>query len=109
MMAFFETTITQLDNSPVTLFDQLYVYFNWFEAFGWFAFSCFIWLRYLKQRRTPLELIYGLYICLFGLTDVLEVYKLTVGLFATKAIILLSILVCRHYVLQQYQDTKYRI
>lgn len=76
---------------------------------GWFCFSLYVWGRYLKFKRTPLELIYGLYFCIFGVTDVLEVYKLTLGLFATKAIVLLSILVCRHYVLLQYKDKKFML
>lgn len=109
METIFDLKITELNNSPTTLFDQLYLYFNWFEAVGWFCFACYIWLRFLKFRRTPLELIYGLYFCIFGVTDVLEVYRLTLGLFATKAIVLLSILVCRHYVLQSYPDRKFKL
>ena len=69
----------------------------------------YVWLRYLRFRRTPLELIYGLYFCIFGITDVVEVYRLTLGLFATKAIVLLSILVGRHCVRQKYADKKFKL
>lgn len=105
----FDLVLTEVGNDPKGNFETLYVAFNWFEAFGWFVFSLFVWWRYLKNRRTKLELIYGLYFLLFGITDVVEVYKLTLGLFATKAIVLLSILVCRYYVVLAYRDKGYKI
>lgn len=101
--------ITSVNNTPQSLFETCYVYFNWFEAVSWFCLGAYVWGRYIKYRRTKLELIYGFYISVFGLTDVLEVYQLTVGLFLTKVLVLLSILVCRHYVVHEYRDLNYKI
>ncbi len=101
--------ITQCGNSPQDTFDLLYVCFNWFEAVAWFCLAGFIWVRFLKLRRSKVEIIYGFYVFVFGLTDVLELYQLTVGLFLTKALVLLSILVCRHFVVREYHDKGYKI
>lgn len=102
-----DQVITSVNNSPTSLFESCYVYFNWFEAVSWFCLACYVWWRFVKHRRTKLELIYGFYIFVFGLTDVFEVYQLTIGLFLTKALVLLSILVCRYYVVREYRDRKY--
>jgi len=106
---FLDHVITSVNNTPQGLFENCYVYFNWFEAIAWFYLALYIWGRFLKFRRMKLEIIYGLYVFIFGVTDALEAYSLTVGLFLTKAIVLLSILVCRHYVILSYEDKGYKI
>ena len=101
--------ITSVNNAPQGLFETCYVYFNWFEALSWFCLAAYVWGRFIKYRRTRLELIYGFYILVFGLTDMFEVYQLTAVLFLTKVLVLLSILVCRFYVVREYRDLNYKI
>jgi len=109
MLGFLDYTITQCGNEPVGWFDTLYVSFNWFEAAAWFALALFIWGRFLKYRRTKIELSYGFYVFVFGVTDVLEVYELTVNLLLIKAAVLCCILACRAYVIREYRDLKHLI
>lgn len=69
-----DLVITSANNSATSLFEACYVYFNWLEAFSWLCFATYIWWRFLKYRRTKLELIYGFCLVVFGVTDVLEVF-----------------------------------
>ncbi|GAA5496294.1 hypothetical protein Rhal01_02477 [Rubritalea halochordaticola] len=101
-----DVIITKCDNAPHTLFDWLYVSFNWVEAASWMGIAIFIAMRFFRERRTRLELVYALSFVAFGFTDVLEVYELTVGLLLVKALVLMSILVCRYHVLRAYTERK---
>lgn len=106
-MHIWDITLTKAGNQPEGWFEVSYVYFNWFEAASWFVLAAFIAWRYLKNRRSPVELLYALCVMLFGVTDVLEVYELTLGLFLVKALVLLSILLCRGKVLRLYEPKRY--
>ncbi|SHJ77018.1 hypothetical protein SAMN02745181_2562 [Rubritalea squalenifaciens DSM 18772] len=101
-----DVIITNCGNSPLTWFDWLYVSFNWGEAAAWLGLALFICGRFLRERKTRLELVYAFCVAAFGLTDALEVYQLTVGLLLTKALVLLSILVCRNCVSRAYGEHK---
>jgi hypothetical protein len=106
---FWEHTITQVNNQPEGWFELAYVSFNWFEACSWILISAYLLWRFCKYRRTPLEVGYALYVFLFGLSDVVEVYQLTIGLFVIKAVLLVSILICRSKVAKAYVNEGFKI
>ena len=108
-MHIWDITLTKAGNQPEGWFEVSYVYFNWFEAASWFVLAAFIAWRFLKNRRSPVELLYALSVMLFGVTDVLEVYELTLGLFFVKALVLVSILLCRSSVVKVYAVEGYKL
>ena len=105
---FFNTVLTEYRNQASQPHEYFYVWFNWLEGFLWFAIALYVLIRFLINRRSPVELCYVCYLISFGITDLMEVTRLTVGLLAVKGLVLLGILVCRHYTLQAYFDRNYK-
>ncbi|MFC4992153.1 hypothetical protein [Rubritalea tangerina] len=100
-MHWWHTTLTKQNNDPQSLFDWLYVGFNWLEAAAWLAFSLVILLRFVRTRDTPWDLLYAAFLLLFALSDVAEVYQLTLGLLTLKVLIFLGILISRSMAIRQ--------
>jgi hypothetical protein len=84
-----------------------YVGFNAFEAAAWFAICLFVLQRFARKRRTRYEILYALSFFVFGLSDIMEIYRTTLGLLTVKGIILMSILACRKVVLGFYPQAKF--
>ena len=105
-MRFLEHTISEMKNQPEGWFEWSYVAFNWFEALGWISFAWYVWWRGWKGQGTAVEFFYGLAFLLFGITDVIEVYKLTLGLFLVKARLLLGLVLLRNGVVPLYAPRK---
>jgi hypothetical protein len=83
-----------------------YVGFNAFEATVWVALGLFVAVRFLRNRRSGYEVLYSLSFFAFGISDVMEIYRTTLGLVAAKGILLISILACRRIVLGFYPGWK---
>ena len=84
----------------------LYVGFNGLEALLWWSLAGYVWTRWIRHRKTPLEHLYAVSFVFFGVTDVLEMDSYTVGLLLLKGFILASILLCRRLVLMHYPGRK---
>jgi hypothetical protein len=113
MEAFFERCWRVIDQPILETFwnrmdagKSLYVGFNAIEAALWMALGVFVIARSLRHRRLFVEFVYSFSFAAFGLTDVLEMHRLTVGLLGTKLFVLISILLCRHIVIQHYPGAK---
>ena len=58
-------------------FEVPYHAFNLFEGAAWVVFAGLVGRRYLRHRRSPLEVAYALAFAAFGLTDFIEAYALS--------------------------------
>ena len=85
----------------------VYVPFNIAEALAWLAIACFIFVRYLRHRRTWYELQYCASFVLFAVTDLVEVYGTTPWLLGLKAACLLAILQGRKLVIGYYHRARF--
>ena len=106
LWAAFEFPLIRTDWQEVGWTQKLYVGFNAAEAILWWSLAIFVWIRWGRNRQTPLEHLYAISFVVFGLTDVLEMDRYTVGLLMLKGFVLASILLCRHLVLKQYPGRK---
>jgi 4-amino-4-deoxy-L-arabinose transferase-like glycosyltransferase len=90
---------------PLQIF---YFGFNSIEAIAWFIFAAYVLSRWVKHRKSNVEILYSLSFLLFGITDILELDKLPVWLLLVKGVILVSILLARHHLLKNhYPDAKF--
>jgi hypothetical protein len=70
-------------------------WFNLLEGVVWFGIGGYVFNRFLKNRKSHLEIVYAMLFCVFGLTDFREIYDLPVWLFAAKAVIFGAIILVR--------------
>lgn len=84
----------------------VYVWFNAIEAGLWGGIGLFVLVRCVRGRRLFVEVVYAFSFFAFGLTDLLEMHRLTVGLLALKLFVLMSILLSRHIVIRNYAGAK---
>ena len=71
------------------------------QGCAWLVFAALVLLRYLKHRRSLLELPYALAFALFGLTDFREAYALQSWLILLKGLNLGMLLWLRHIVIRR--------
>ena len=83
-------------------FGLLYSWFNVVEGCLWILLAGLVLRRYLKHRRSKLELLYAVSFLTFGLTDFRESYSLTTVLVIAKGINLVILLWLRRYVLRHF-------
>ena len=79
-----------------------YRWFNLFEGAVWIVLGCLVLRRWLRCRRSRLEVAYGLTFVLFGLTDFREASVQTAALVAVKAIVLVVLFGVRYRVLRHH-------
>lgn len=82
-------------------FHHLYSWFNVAEGWFWLLFAALVLNRYLKHRRSAIEIVYALAFFTFGLSDFREAYVLETRLVVFKAINLLVLIYLRWHVLKQ--------
>ncbi len=83
-----------------------YVVFNSIEAAVWVLIAAWILVRWARRGKSKLELLYALSFVLFGLSDVIETFGLTLLLLLMKAACLLAIIGFRAAVLPTYPGSK---
>jgi hypothetical protein len=83
-------------------FGFLYSWFNVVEGCLWILLAGLVLLRFLKHRRSKLELLYAFTFLTFGLTDFWESFSLTTWLIFAKGINLAILLWLRRYVLRHF-------
>ena len=78
-----------------------YYWFNFTEAMTWILIGAYVFVRFLRSRKSNLEIIYTLLFFIFGLTDFRELQNLPIWLLVFKGLIFVSILYTR-YLLKQF-------
>lgn len=77
--------------------------FNLAEGAAWLTLAALVLRRYLRRRRSALEVAYALAFATFGATDLVEAYALTSWLLWLKLANLLilarlrAVVIARHY------------
>jgi hypothetical protein len=102
----FNYPILETDWNRMDLAKSVYVWFNAVEAALWMGLGIFVLARCLRHRHLLVEVVYSFCFFAFGLTDVLEMHRLTVGLLGTKLFVLTSILLARQQVVRHYDGAK---
>lgn len=101
---FYETwwTWNRSPNDPQLVHDWACHYFNLVEAFAWFVFAVLVFRRWTQHHKSQVELIYALAFVAFGLSDVIEAWRLTSWLLWWKAINLTALIALRKSVIQNF-------
>ncbi|TFG50285.1 MAG: hypothetical protein E4H40_01620 [Candidatus Brocadiia bacterium] len=99
--------ITETDFGNLHGFSLFYGPFNIAEAAAWYIIAGYVILRFLKNQRTPFEILYAASFVAFGTTDILEATSLPVWLLIAKGIILVSILLLRKKVISFYPKAQF--
>ena len=103
----FETwwTWSRHQGQPPSLQDNLCHYFNLFEAAAWFVFAILVFRRWLRYRRSRTEIAYMIAFLLFGVSDVIEAWRLTSWLLWWKALNLIILFLLRRSIIRRcYPD-----
>ena len=85
-----------------SLFAAVYHWFNLFEAGVWAALAAAVLVRFLRNRRSVLEICYAAAFLTFAATDVREAWRLDAWLILLKAVNLLVLLWLRAVVMRRY-------
>lgn len=88
-------------NEPYFFNDIACHYFNLVEATAWFLFAALVLMRWQRFRRSILELFYSLAFLTFGISDLIEAWRLTSWLLWWKLANLIALLVLRKVVLRR--------
>ena len=83
-------------------FHQLYSWFNVVEGWFWLLFAALVLGRYVKHRRSPVEVVYAAAFFTFGLSDFRESYVLETWLVIFKAVNLAALVYLRWLVLSRW-------
>jgi hypothetical protein len=89
-------------NASADWFNHLYSWFNVVEGWFWLVFATLVLRRYLKYRRSLIELLYALAFFTFGLSDFRESYVLESWLVLFKGVNLAALFWLRWYVLRRF-------
>lgn len=83
-------------------FEVPYHAFNLFEGAAWLVFAGLVARRYLRQRRSPLEVLYASAFAAFGLTDLVEAFALSSWLVWMKLANLLILARLRSVIVRRF-------
>lgn len=84
------------------LFADIYHYGNLLEGSAWLAMGVMVFVRYLRQRRSWIEIAYAAAFVAFGLSDFREAYRLESWLVLAKGINLVTLLCLRRRIVTDY-------
>jgi hypothetical protein len=98
----FTSTWWKYDPEDRSLFSVSYRTFNLIEGAIWIAFGVLVLHRFLKHRRSRIELSYAGTFVLFGLTDFREAYAMQSWLLWVKLAVLIALLWLRKVVMRRY-------
>lgn len=77
-------------------------YFNLFEASVWFVFAGLVVYRWFRFRQSSLEIVYAIAFLVFGVSDVIEAWRLTSWLLWWKVANLILLFRLRQLVMRRY-------
>src|SRR5262249_4980434 len=83
-------------------FSAVYHWFNLFEGLAWCLVAGLVLRRFLRYRKSPLEIIYALAFVTFGLSDFVEAHALTSWLIIAKGANLVILFALRRHLLRSY-------
>lgn len=87
------------DDSPES---AIYSWFNVAEAVAWWLIAAWVLVRHARHRRTWIEPLYVFMFIIFGLSDVLESYRVTPWLVLCKGLIFANLVVMRVHLIRVY-------
>lgn len=106
MQRLFEIVFTETwwtyDPRDRSLHSLFYRSFNMLECAAWLVFGLLVLVRFLRQRRSRIELIYAAAFIAFGLTDLREAYSLQSWLLWLKLVNLVVLLWLRGIVMRRF-------
>lgn len=89
-------------SEPLTMSDLACHYFNLIEATAWFTFAVLVIWRWLRFRKSWLEVAYAAAFVMFGVSDAIESQVLTSWLLWWKAFNLLILFRLRSLILRRF-------
>jgi len=95
MLRFLNYKLIEYDYTAGGFLSSFHYWFNLIEGIAWFTIGGYVFIRFVRNRKSPYEIIYAILFFLFGMTDFREMRNLPVWLLALKAIILVSLLSAR--------------
>ncbi len=98
----FATTWWTYDPRDRSLYSISYHAFNLVEGAIWVTFGLLVLRRFLRHRRSRLELAYVTAFVLFGLTDFREAYSMQSWLLWAKLVNLVALFWLRRIVMRRY-------
>jgi len=98
----FTATWWTYDPRDRSLHSVLYRGFNLVECAAWCAFGALVLARFLRHRRSPIELAYAAAFVSFGLSDLREAYALQSWLLWIKLANLVALLWLRALVMRRF-------
>lgn len=88
-----------------SVWSYLYRGFNITEGFFWIGFAIVVMLRFFRNRKSNLEVLYAIVFFIFGLTDFVEAYEMSAPLLLAKAVIVVALFTLRSFVHQKFYPT----
>ena len=83
-------------------FSACYHWFNILEGLVWLVFSTLVFLRFLKHRRTRIELYYCALFAAFGASDLVEAWQQSSSLICLKLFNLYGLVRTREHVMRRH-------
>ena len=83
-------------------FSACYHWFNILEGLVWLAFSALVLLRFLRHRRTRIELCYCVLFAAFGTSDFVEAWQQSSWLIWLKLFNLYGLVRAREHVMRRH-------
>ena len=94
-------------NGSLGSFGMPYMVFNCIEALCWFYISISIIFRYLRHKKTKMEILYAISFFAFALSDVIETSGITLLLLLFKGVCILAIVGFRNNIRLMYNSKVY--
>ena len=83
-------------------FSACYHWFNILEGLVWMVFTALVFLRYLRQRRSRIELFYSALFAAFGASDFVEAWQQSSWLIWFKLFNLYGLVRSREHVMRRH-------
>ena len=103
----FNALLINTNDDSLGLYRLPYIVFNYAEAACWFICAGMVIVRYVKLKKSKMEILYGLSFFAFSLTDVMETCGTTLLLLMLKGVCILALLAFRKLALQVHVGSKF--
>ena len=98
----FARTWWTYDSAADDWFTHLYHWFNLLEGCIWLGIAILVMVRFLRHRRTSLEVVYALAFCAFALTDFREAWEQSTWLIGIKLLNLILLFRLRQWTMSKH-------
>lgn len=96
------TELIRVDIAEAPVFAMCYGGFNVIEGLIWTGIAGIVALRWMLHRKSGFELWYAFLFLIFGVSDVVEAFGLTVWLLLAKGVILGLLLYARMVIRREF-------